>query len=234
MKRKFLILLSSLMISGLHLYAQDKTTVAVSHSLWVNGQETPVYTPPIQHWLSVRGIAEFRMSNVDDGIGLNYFAVLAMDSILYLHLSKFGIELGRALCTPDSLTVLIHTSQSYWSGTYSLLYSALGIPLDFRVLQELLLLSPELPEKSVDSSGYLTKTSWKSKDTSTLFTVDYAQYENVGKDSLTVYYPHKMLLRVPESDLEVRMQHRSVKVEVPGPSSLKIPDKYSRVKLFIK
>lgn len=231
--KKYLLILSVMLASGLQISAQNRNFTAVPHSLW-DTAAVASYTPPVQHWLSLRGSADVRLSGGDEGMTVNYFAVLAKDSLLYLHISKFGIEIARALCRPDSMTVLLHPAQAYWQGSYSILYSVFGIPLNFKTLQELLLLSPTLPHKSVDAQAQLTQTVWTLNDTATLFTVDYAHYENVGKDSLEVYYPLDMQLRVPEADVEVRLQHRSVKVEVPGPSSLKIPEKYTRTKLFIK
>ena len=233
MKKHILFFLLVLMLPVLHLQAQQKHFTAVSHTLWDTTEVVASYVPPVRQWLSVRGNAEIRFPGADDGLIVNYFAVLAKDSLMYLHISKFGIELGRVLCSPDSLTLLLHTSQSYWQGTYTVLYSTLGVPLNFRMLQDLFLLSPGLPGKSVGTDGFLTQTVW-TKDTVTLFTVDYAQYENVGKDSLIVYYPQTMQLRIPDPDVEIRLSHRAVKVEVPGPVSLKIPEKYTRTKLFIK
>lgn len=234
MKKRLLFLLIVLAVAVPHLHAQNKNFTAVAHSLRDTVETVKSYVPPVRQWLSLRGNAEVRFSGAEEGLTVNYFAVLAKDSLLYLHVSKFGIEFARACCTPDSLTVLLHTSQSYWQGAYSLFYGTLGIPLNFKMLQDLLLLSQELPGKQVDSAGFPTQAVWKAGDTATLFTVDYARYENAGQDSLAVYYPQEMRLRVPEAEVEVRLQHRAVKVDVPGPSSLKIPEKYTRTKLFIK
>ena len=87
---------------------------------------------------------------------------MAKDSAVYLHVSKFGIELGRALCRPEKVVVLVHQESGYWEGSYALLRKKTGLPVDFEMVQDLLLLTPHNAQVDIDSSGYLRKAQWAS------------------------------------------------------------------------
>ena len=189
--------------------------------------ELPVaYVPPVRQWLSVRGVAHFDMPGMG-GLDLNLFAVVRKDSVVYLHVSKFGLELGRALCRPESVVVLLHVESSYWKGGYSQIRQKTGLPVDFQTLQDLLLISPVNAQTVVDSNGFLAKASWLKQDGSVYLKVGYKEYANIG-DSTEVLYPRSISISIPSMG-SGRMTVKSAKVEVPGPASLKIPEKYKRM-----
>ncbi len=193
--------------------------------------ELPVaYVPPVRQWLSVRGVARVEMPGMG-ALDLNLFAVVRKDSLIYLHVSKFGIELGRALCTPEKVVVLIHPESAYWTGGYSLLRKKTGLPLDFDMVQDLLLLTPKNVRTVIDSNGYLRKVQWVSSDGGGTVTAEYGDYGNAGGEGVMFVYPKTISVSLPSMGGSARVTVKSAKPDVPGPASLKIPEKYKPLKL---
>ena len=188
------------------------------------------YMPAVRRWLSIRASGKMDVPGLG-GQDLNIFAVLAKDSVLYLHVSKFGIELGRALCTPEKVVVLIHPESAYWTGGYSLLRKKTGLPLDFDMVQDLLLLTPKNVRTVIDSNGYLRKVQWVSSDGGGTVTAEYGDYGNAGGEGVMFVYPKTISVSLPSMGGSARVTVKSAKPDVPGPASLKIPEKYKPLKL---
>ena len=186
------------------------------------------YAPPVRQWLSVRASGRMEVPGAG-GLELNLFAVLAKDSVVYLHVSKFGIELGRALCRPEKVVVLVHPESGYWEGSYALLRQKTGLPLDFEMVQDLLLLTPHNARVETDSGGFLRKVQWTSAEGGGTVTAKYSEYGNIGGEGVEVFYPGVISVSLPSLG-SARLTVKSAKPDVPGPVSLKIPEKYKRLK----
>ena len=197
-------------------------TDTVSVPLVIHSPAT--YVPPVRQWLSVRMSGNVKVPGMG-GLDLNLFAVLLKDSLVYLHISKFGIELGRALCSPEKMLLLVHPELAYWEGDYAAFRKKSGVPLDFGTLQDLLLLTPRNVNDVVDSAGYLIRVRWLDQGGVCYLQAKYGTYSDIAADS-QVRYPQQIMISMPRSGGTAYMSVKSVKVEVPGPVSVRIPSKY--------
>ena len=87
--------------------------------------------PPLAsgyQWLSHRGKADI----VDTGgtRTCNFFFVNRVDSIIYLNVSADGIEVMRAVLTPDSIKYVNKLTYQYYAGTYAPLRLLLKRPVN--------------------------------------------------------------------------------------------------------
>ncbi|MBO4282589.1 MAG: DUF4292 domain-containing protein, partial [Bacteroidales bacterium] len=110
-------------------------------------------------WFSARGSVDWQPEG-EEAVRFTMFYAVAKDSLLYVHLSKFGIELARALFRPDSVFLLLSATGNYWTGTYAVLGRKVGYPVDFSLLQGLLTAMPDAPYVQTDSNGLLRTAQW--------------------------------------------------------------------------
>ncbi|MCR4872954.1 MAG: DUF4292 domain-containing protein, partial [Bacteroidales bacterium] len=118
--RKYI--LSILMVVGLLMtvpssYAQ----VADSATVAADGIAVPIDTAVLPmatgyDWITYRGKADI----IDTGgtRTCNFYMVNRTDSILYLNIHAYGVEVMRAVFTPDSITYVNKLTQQYFRDTY--------------------------------------------------------------------------------------------------------------------
>lgn len=91
-------------------------------------------------WYSSRANASIVNTEKQQQItSLNLFIVIKKDSIIYINANKMAIELGRIVLTPDSVKYINHLNATYYVGTYAVVPKLLGFPVDFFMLQSLLM-----------------------------------------------------------------------------------------------
>lgn len=61
------------------------------------------------------------------------------DSLIWISISAFGIEAGRALMTPDSVKFIFKLKNKYFAGDYSYLRNFLPVDVDFNIVQNIFL-----------------------------------------------------------------------------------------------
>lgn len=213
------------------LSAQSYTGVSDTLSI-ADSVENTDFCPVRQElpfWFSARGNAEWQPSD-ESPLRFSVFYVLAKDSLLYVHLSKMGMELVRVLLRADSVFVLLPMKDAYWKGTYASLSRRTGFPLDFQMLQGLLAATPPAPRQQTDTNGLLQKAQWFLSDSTLAVEVNYSGYEKVGGDSLSLLFPLETELLFPLADQRLKWQLKSVRPGVPGPTSFRIPPRYTLVK----
>ena len=89
--------------------------------------------------LTLNGRAEIRMPSQNSRISANYRINMAKDSLIWIRVSKFGIEAARVLITPDSIWVMDKLSNSLQSADFSLAAEYTGLDANFSALQDLIL-----------------------------------------------------------------------------------------------
>ncbi len=213
---------------------------------------------PEYHWFSSRMNCAIHR---EEGAELNFsvFMVVAKDSIIYLNVSKFGIELGRMVCTPDSIRLLVHPSTLYWTGTYADVYRVTGFALDYFILQSLLtnadfrdftshfdLLSAQDSLCEYRDSNRQHSSIDLAVDQHLTLGADRRIYRNLLKEGrsgeiVDIHYgqfaeveqdflfPMEIQIDVPQESCSVRLSLKSPKRNQPGPTGLSIPAKYSRM-----
>ena len=157
-------------------------------------------------WISYRANAS--ISNIEPQ-NLNVFVVNRKDSIVYITVSKFGIEGGRIVLTPDSIKLLNHINSNYYLGNYSIVERLVGLKVDFYMAQSLLT-GEELPEnaKSFIQASY---GNFTTIDTQSFF----QQADFV----------------IPKENLVMNIVVKNIKLNEPGPTSIRIPEKYTPMKI---
>ena len=158
------------------------------------------------NWITYRANAS--ISNVEPK-NLNVFVVNRKDSIIYMTISKLGIEGGRLVLTPDSVKFLNHLSSNYYIGNYSLLERWTGFKADFYLLQSLLI-GEELPQYA---KSFLQ-----------------ASYGNFITVNSQPFFQEADFV-IPKEDIRLNVQVKSVKLNEVGPTSIRIPEKYMPIKI---
>jgi len=149
-------------------------------------------------WISYRGNISVESNN------FNVFVVNRRDSIIYLTVSKLGIEGVRLVLTPDTAKFLNHLASNYYVGDYVLLEKWTGFNVDFYMLQSLLA-GEELPEHA---KSFIQ-----------------ASYGNFTTIDSYPFFQHANFV-IPKEDLQLNIQIKSIKRNEAGPTSIRIPEKY--------
>lgn len=167
--------------------------------------------PPLAsgyQWLSYRGKADI----VDTGgtRTCNFFFVNRVDSIIYLNVSAYGIEVMRAVLTPDSIKYVNKLTYQYYAGTYAPLRLLLKRPVNFALVQDIL-------------QGYGDERLAHSS-----FSCEYHDF--AAMDSTRSFFT-EMILKDLNHLVEIQAHLKVIRFDVPGPTGIKIPEKFKELKL---
>lgn len=88
-------------------------------------------------WYSAKGRLAINVDGTTQTVDLKLR--MRQDSTIWLAVSMIGIEGGRALLTPDSITILNRLNATYLVQPYSYFQKKYNIPLSFQSLQEMLI-----------------------------------------------------------------------------------------------
>lgn len=174
-----------------------------------NAQELDTLPPMAKdyRWLSYRGKAE--LTDTGGTRTCNFFMVNRIDSIIYLNVHASGIEFIRVVFTPDSFTYVNKLTYQYYKGTYAPLRLLTHMPLDFQMIQALFNGNDEqLPKRQKLSFDYRNFVAVDS--TQSFFTeFDFKDLDHV---------------------LEIRAALKNIRFNIPGPTSIRIPEKFEELK----
>lgn len=207
-------ILSILMAVGLlmaapSLYAQvaDSSVVAAdSISVPVDTAVLPMATG--YDWITYRGKADI----IDTG-GMrtcNFYFVNRTDSILYLNIHAYGVEVMRAVFTPDSIKYVNKLTQQYFYDTYTPMNRYLPFKVDFQTVQALF-------------NGDMEKLPQGQK-----LSYEYFSFQPV--DSVSSFFT-EFIFKELNHVIEVRGKIKVVRLNVPGVTSIRIPEKFERITL---
>jgi len=203
-------------------------------------------------WYSSRLSIEISTSGEDE---ISAFLVNRRDSVIYLNINKFGIELARAILTPDSISMVNRFEKTYYKGDYSIITRMYGFSLSFDIIQSILICedfkdyrSNSISQKTVDSTTLISiprrtnphlqtaihqeitvqqsngkiLNNWiKDINTQQVANISYQEFENIDH----YIFPKKYTIELP--GVKIKVNTKSTKVNVPGPTSLTIPSKYT-------
>ncbi len=159
-------------------------------------------------WITYRGKADI----IDTGgtRTCNFYMVNRTDSILYLNIHAYGVELMRAVFTPDSVKYVNKLTQQYFCDTYTPINKFLPFPFDFQTVQALF-------------NGETEKLPQGKK-----LSYEYSAFAPVDStSSFFTEFVFKELNRV----IEIRGKIKLIRLNVPGVTSIKIPEKFERITL---
>lgn len=159
-------------------------------------------------WVTYRGKADI----IDTGgtRTCNFYMVNRTDSILYLNIHAYSVEVMRAVFTPDSVIFVNKLTNQYYRDTYDPINRYLPFTVGFQTVQALF-------------NGQTEKLPQGQK-----LSYEYSAFEPV--DSVSSFFTEfvfKELNRV----IEVRGKIKVVRLNVPGVTNIKIPGKFERITL---
>ncbi|MDR3048000.1 MAG: DUF4292 domain-containing protein [Bacteroidales bacterium] len=137
------------------------------------------------------------------------FYVNRIDSIIYINFHISGIEIGRLTATPEEVIFVNKVKYEYYQGEYDHLISRLNYPLNFYTLQNLMNGTPN--EELLNNP---------------LITILY-EYET---EKGTVSFFKKINIEIPLIQMNFMGEVSHLKFNVPGPTTIKIPEKFTPIK----
>jgi len=202
-------------------------------------------------WYSAR--ISISMSSSDDEI--SGFIVNRRDSLFYLNINKFGIEIARVVLTKDTISMVNRFEKTFYRGDYSIVSKLYGISLTFEMVQSIFMaetfsgftsngkeitdtdsaLFISIP-RYTDSihkiainqqmtfdkkTNRLSRNRIKDIETQQVATITYQSYETID----AFVFPNIYMIELP--GMNVTITTKSAKVNVPGPTTLNIPQKYT-------
>lgn len=201
------MLLAGLLLPASVSYAQVADGEAVgsdSIELSVDTSVLPMATG--YDWITYRGKADI----IDTGgtRTCNFYMVNRTDSILYVIVHAYSVEVMRALFTPDSVIYVNKLTQQYFRDTYTPINRFLPFTVDFQTIQALF----------NGETEKLPKGQRLSYEYSTFQPVD-------STSSFFTEFVFKELNRV----IEIRGKIKVVRLNVPAVTNVRIPDKFERI-----
>jgi len=85
--------------------------------------------------IQYRGLATVEIDNQTQNCQFNLVNVI--DSFLYIQLHVAGIEIGRALATPNNVLFVNKLNKEYFDGNYSVFQDIADVEVDFFTLQDI-------------------------------------------------------------------------------------------------
>ncbi len=162
-------------------------------------------------WISYRGKADL----VDTGgtRTCNFFMVNRKDSILYLNVQAYSVEVMRIVFTPDSVTYVNKLTYQYYKGGYAQLRLLTGLPISFQMIQALF-------------NGDTDKLPQRQK-----LVFEYRDFERV--DSTSSFF-REIHFKDLDHLFEIHARLKSLKFNVPGPTSIRIPERFQELNFLPK
>ena len=207
-------------------------------------------------WLSFRSKLEIKSESNSQSV--NLFIVNKKDSILYVNISKFAIEAARAVISPDTVKFINRLQMEYYVGDYSIFEKMFGVRLNFNMLQSIINACDfkdfKTEAKYVNYENYV-EANWENRENSiekillnqnikyrikeqqifenniidirsgrkiNISYLDYSKYKDFE-------LPSKIQINLAEMDMEMTFKLDKIKIDVPGPTSIKIPDRYKAI-----
>jgi hypothetical protein len=207
-------------------------------------------------WLSTRIRAEIGAEGEKQKATI--FLVNKKDSLIYINISKFGIEGARAVITKDSVKYMNRLEMSYYIGDYSIFYRMFGVQLNFNMMQSLILACDfknfEAPTSVTDEDGKLLfsqinrrhrrdniRINQNIQFSKNLKKILQNEIEDVNtmqkaiiqyhdfQESDGLLLPLNWSISVPGANLNAVFVNESLRINVPGPTSIRIPERYKPI-----
>lgn len=220
----------------------------------------PKIIPLDYQWLSYRINLSYKdYDTKKEKISASAFFVNKKDSIIFLTISKLGIEGVRVAATPDSVKFLNHLNSTYYAGDYSFLEKMLGFKINFYLLQAIFL-GEDIPGFDANFIHALeneihtyTSSSRKNKE----MNLTISQTLKINSDSKIIennitelnmqssvnmrywdfipfennYFFQQAEISLPKENILLDFKLRNIKINEPGPTSIRIPAKYTPIKI---
>lgn len=208
-------------------------------------------------WISYKAKVDFRGDDINNSCQL--FFVNRIDSIIYLNLHVSGVEIIRVVMTPDEVILVNKLDHAYYQGGYDIFAKLGGMNADFYFVQALLNrrdfkgFEDNLQVVEDDATILKFVSPMRRHLTADWSIMQKVEYNLVSGDLqneitdlmsgrvLTAYYSRdtseaslpagysQLRLTMPIRNMEVTITPKGYKYNVPGPTSIKIPEKFTRL-----
>ncbi len=204
-------------------------------------------------WMEAK--ASIHFEDKDISIGGKATLRLRKDSLLWVSVRKFGLEVARAKINTDSVYVLDRINNEYAIYGLSYLAKSYGLPADFNLLQCMVLGNPYffnrtrvrvenrppvyiLQERldarslaySVAGADFsLTAIDFLDRNESITVNVALSDYKPVDKDRIFSYFRKIQVDSEETGPVKVEIKYDKVEFDVPSSMEFNIPGKYSRI-----
>lgn len=166
--------------------------------------------PPVAHhyqWITYRGKAD--ITDTGGTRTCNFYMVNRKDSIIYLNINISGVEIMRAVFTPDGLTYVNKLNYNYYKGSYVPLRFLTSIPISFDLLQA-----------AFNGQTELIPQGRK-------MTFDYRDFEAI--DSTCSFFK-TFIFDDLDHMIKIDGHIKTIRFDTPGPTGIKIPEKFTPIK----
>ncbi len=207
-------------------------------------------------WISYRMKLALEKDTTSSSFQL--FFVNRIDSIIYLNFNVSGIEIIRIVMTPEKITYVNKMENNYFIADYSQFSKVLGLKLDFYMVQaifnaadfkyfennfrileneenvhlvaekrcNLLKANCLTQELFLDNSNRIIGNVFSAYNESPSLRVNYNNYLPV--DSACFF--SEMIIEMNHLRVKASAEVKNVKYNVPGPTSIRIPETFELIK----
>lgn len=227
-------------------------TTAISTLTLIQPEMRLLYDTVGYQWISYKAKVDFEGEGLNNSCQL--FFVNRIDSIIYLNFHVSGIEILRVVLTPNDVTLVNKLDHAYYQGGYEVFQKLVGMQADFHFIQALFnkcdfcdfehnlqvvnddvsvwkMVSPMRRHRSTDWSIMQTVeknlSSGELKNEITDLTSGRVLTAVYASDTVARY--SQLVLSTPVRGMKVTITPKGYKYNVPGPTSIKIPDKFTRL-----
>lgn len=158
-------------------------------------------------WVSFRGKVNVNLDGKQ--YSGNYFYVNRIDSIIYINVNVFGIEVARMVATPQEVIFVNKISYEYYKGDYSIVEKYFKTKADFYTLQAVF-------------NGWEDQLQ---KYSNLKFEYQRCTLQDVNRPFFTHFE-----VEMDEGKRNAKVDLTNVKFDVPGPTGIKIPESFTPIK----
>ena len=222
----------------------------------------PQITSLDYEWLSYRmNVSILDYTTKKETQNVSAFYVNRKDSVIYIALNKFLVEIARVVLTPDSVKYVEHFGSTYYSGDYSFFNKLIGFNVNFKLIQAIFA-GDDIPD--FEPNTFLTEAG----DTTTVYKSDLRKNKQLNlsvSQEMKTNLQHKIIenniteiqkqtslsaqyvdfvtvdksqlffqqaeISVPSEKLLLGLKLKDIKINIPGPTSVNIPKKYKLMDL---
>lgn len=235
-----------MLVCPLLLRAQDSTNIPAKEDVF----------PKISYeWVSYQ--MKVSLEKEEEKLAFQGYFVNRIDSIIYLNLNRSGIELARVVLTPDSVIYVNKLEHEYYAGDYTFLRRVFGFPLDFNMAQSLLngvdfknfsdslhrveedgklyYVAPQrtkmdgtvslMQSIEIGEGGIILDNDMTDLKTMRDIDIEYEDYTEF--DGIPFFT--KFEVEMESDDVEMEAQLKNIRFNVPGPTSIRIPENFKEI-----
>lgn len=193
----------------------------------------------------------------DDNTGITVTSTIKMkkDSLVWMNVKKFGLEVARVMITPDSVYVMDRFNREYYVEDIGYVERLYNIPSDLSTIQNILmgkaviLTKDNLSSKTLPDAYIITANDQKLEneywlDNTTLLlkkmllkdrldkrtiNLDLQEYDALNEQQKFSYLRKLNMNSQETGNVDVEIKFSNVKINVPDEIRFEIPKRYTRV-----